>query len=739
MSEPKKVMRRRLGNVLIFTLVLFFLIFLRLIHLQLIRGPELKQMAINQRTKGITIKPKRGIIYDRNGKKLAVSKNSTTVWVDPSLVNKEDVNELALKLSNILKLDRGSLVEKLSKESGHEKLKQWISDEEKKELKKLNIRALEFVDDYRRYYPYGQFAPHIIGFTSIDNEGLYGVEKTYDNVLLGKPGKWIKTTDDSGNQLPFDDERIYDASDGLSIVLTIDETIQKFAEKAVNKAMAEHGAKNISVTVMEPNTGDILAMVNKPDYDNNNPKAAPNESTKKRWEEMSEEEVLEEQYSIWRNYAINDIYEPGSTFKLITAAAALEENKVNPNTPFYCPGVYRGIKGEELRCSSYPSSHGALSFQRGLDKSCNIVFINTAQRLQADTFLKYIRAFGYGEKSGIDLNGEEFGLIPTDPESIRAIRLATMSYGHGIAATPLQVINSVSAIVNGGNLMKPRLVKQVVNSRGDVVQEIPPYVRRRVISEETSKTMLELMETVVSQGSGSRAYIPGYHVGGKTGTAEKVVGSRYVEGKYIGSFIGVAPTDKPRIVVLAIVDDPKGTYYGGVTAAPIAKEIIEDTLTYLEVDTKLDKEEIEKAKEIVKVPNLQGKTLGEAGKILTDLGLRHSIETGQINENSIVIEQSLKPNLNVHKGSVIDLKLKESESKESVGKKEAVKQKDKEVKKETSNIVPNLLGKDERQVQDTLDGLGIKYLIEGKGKVVEQDPKPSSVLKNGEKVKIKLK
>ncbi len=705
----------RLIVVLLLAILIFGLLILRLGYLQIVRASDLKRGAMSQWTKGITIKPKRGIIYDRNGKKLAVSKNESTAWVDVGSIEKDKINETAKKLATTLDLDEKEVLEKLKKNKGHEKLKQWISDEEAENLKKLKITGISLVDDYRRYYPNGEFAAHVLGFTNIDNEGLYGVEGTYNNELLGTPGKWVKVTDGKGKQLPFARDKKYEANDGLNLVLTLDETIQKFSEEAVNKSFEENQPKNISVIVMDPKTGELLAMVNKPDYDPNEPRKAPDKATEERWKDLTNEEILNEQYDLWRNYAINDVYEPGSTFKLVTAAAALEENKVNENSPFYCPGIYNEIKGTPLRCSVYPNAHGALNFRRGVDVSCNIVFINTAQRLGREKFTKYLKAFGFGEKSGIDLNGEEYGLIPFKPENIRPVNLATMSYGHGVAVTPIQLTTAVAAIVNGGDLMKPRVVKEIVDNSGNVVKKFEPEVRRKVISKETSDTMLSLMESVVSEGSGKRAKSEKYRIGGKTGTAEKAIDGVYVKGKYIGSFVGVGPAEDPEVVILAIVDDPKGVYYGGTTAAPIVKEIMEKTLDYLEVEP--DKKDNKKNQELVTIPDLTNKSLEDAGRILSSLELRHMIDYENRESDLIVVEQDPRAGARVPKETVVDLKL------------------DKYVK--LLNM-PKLVNRSKEEIIAILDELGLEYEIEGSGICVGQEPLPGVEIKQDMVVKVKL-
>ncbi len=715
MKSSKNPQNKRLKATLVIAFGVFILLIIRLSYLQIYKGEELKRGALNQWTRGITIKPKRGFIYDRNGKKLAISKNASTAWVNIAELKVDSKKENAEKIARILDLEEVKILEIFNKKTGHERLKQWISEDEVLDLKEANVRGIEIVDDYKRYYPYDSFASHVIGFTDIDNNGLYGIEKTYDNYLSGEKGKWIKITDAPGRQLPFDSEKVYEAEDGMSIVLTIDETVQKFAEKAVNESMANNKARNISVIAMEPKTGEILAMVNKPDYDPNHPRKAKDESTQKEWDQLDSKELQEKWFDTWRNYSINDIYEPGSTFKLITAAAALEENLISKNSNFYCNGFIK-VDGETLKCSRYYNPHRDLTFQQGLDVSCNIVFINTANRLGKEKFLKYLKAFGFGQKTGIDLNGEEYGLIPRSVDVIRDVNLGTMSYGHGVAVTPIQLVNAVAAITNGGDLMKPRLVKEIIDSKGNSVEKFEPEIIRKVLSKETSDTMLELMESVVNDGSGSNAYIPGYTVGGKTGTAEKVVDGRYVKGKYIGSFAAVSPTNEPKMVMLVIVDDPEGVYYGGTTAAPIAKEIIENTLKYLEISAEESKDEIGG---FVQVPDVTGMKIEEAGKILTEAGLRYMTDFRVSDSNVVVIQQFPETGITLELDSIIDLVLDKKGSKVEVK-------------------MPELKGKNKEEIVNILEKMNLEYNIQGEGVCKKQSPEPGSKLTKETKIQINL-
>lgn len=658
MHKTTRTSKKRLRFVLVVALIMVLALIFRLFHIQVVISDELKLGALEQWTKSIDIKSNRGIIYDRNGKKLAISTTAYTVWATPAEI--KDKEETAKLLAEQLDLDEEEVFTKVTKNVGVEKIKQWINREEANELRKLGIRGITIVDDSKRFYPFGNFASYILGFTDIDNNGLYGIERTYDEYLSGVPGKWITTTDATNQQMPYDGETIYDAEDGLSVVLTIDETIQHFAENAASKALVDTQAKNISVIVMEPDTGDILAMANKPDFDPNEPRTPLNEEEKARWANLPQEELQQEWFDMWRNFSINDIYEPGSTFKIITAAAALEEGTATLDSHYFCNGFIRDIPGQTLKCARWYNPHGSQTFSEAVQNSCNVAFVQMARDLGKEKLHEYIEAFGFGEATGIDLLGEQAGLLRS-VESMMEVDLAVMSYGHGIAVTPLQMVNSFSTLANGGNFMKPRIVKHLVDHEGEIVETVEPEIRRKVLSEETSRTMNEILEKVVLEGTGSRAYVPGYKVGGKTGTAQKIRdGGGYAAGKYIGSFGAIAPADDPKIAILVIVDDPVGVYYGGSTAAPIAQEVIKDTLNYLEIKPEFTEDELELIEEIVTVPDLRNKVIGEAGRILTDLELRYTTEYDGITEESKVIDQYPSPGVEVLKGSIIDLYINET-------------------------------------------------------------------------------
>ena len=655
MRKPTIKTRRRLGLALaVATLIVFFLGY-RLIRIQLIEGEEYKKGALQQWTKAIDITSDRGIIYDRKGKKLAINTTAYTVWAAPSDLDEPEA--AALQLGPILGMDSEELYKKITSDSNVEKLKQWVTRSEADQIRELGLRGISIVDDSKRYYPFGSFGAYIIGFTDIDNKGLYGIERVYDEYMAGTPGVWVKATDAANRQLPYDGEQIYDAEDGLSVVLSVDETIQGFAEDAAEKAMETNKAKSVSIIVMDPETGEVLAMANKPDYDPNYPRQAMDPAINEEWSKLPPEDQQQKWFQMWRNYAINDLYEPGSTFKIVTAAAALEEGSATLNSHYYCNGFIRDIKGVVLRCSSWYDPHEDQDFATSFSNSCNVAFVNMARELGKEKLYEYIKAFGFGQTTGIDLLGEQRGLIPSGIESIREVNLATLSYGHGISVTPIQMINAIAAVANNGKLMTPMMTRSLIDSDGKVVKQFYPEMKRQVISENTADMLLGMLEKTVLEGTGKKAYVPGYRVGGKTGTAQKIIDGRYVDKKYISSFGGVAPVDDPRIAVLVIVDEPTGIYYGGTVAGPFAAMVIENTLNYMEIPRKYTDAELKNIEEKVLVPEVTGLTIAEAGELISGMDLKYTTEYEDFTLDTIIVDQYPKAGNELQRGGIIDLYL----------------------------------------------------------------------------------
>ncbi|MBB6217011.1 stage V sporulation protein D (sporulation-specific penicillin-binding protein) [Anaerosolibacter carboniphilus] len=660
MSSPNIVHKKRLIVLLFTTSIVLFLLIFRIGWIQIVKGENYRRLAHVQQTRDIPIPAKRGIIYDRNGKELAISASTNTVWARPAeILASEKGEEITKELASILEKDENEIKDKvLKKNVGLIKVEKWIDKEKADAIRKAKLAGIWVAEDNRRYYPFGNFAAHILGHTTDDNRGLVGIELEYDKYLSGLPGRWIKNTDAVGRQLPYGTEKYYEPEDGLNVVLTMDETIQHFVEKAVDATVAQTQAKKVMAIVMDPKTGDILAMASKPDFDPNDPRTPIAEGAKREYEVLDTKGKQKLWNEMWRNPIISDTYEPGSTFKLITSAAGLEEGVIEPNSPFYCSGSIT-VAGQKIRCWRYYNPHGAQTFTQGVQNSCNPVFIEVGQRLGVEKYYKYIEAFGFTKLTGIDLPGEG-GSIVQNQGNVGPVELATISFGHGISVTPMQLINAISAIGNDGKLMKPRIVKELVDNTGNVIHRFEPKMIRQVLSEKTANELRLIMETVVTEGSGKSAYIPGYRIGGKTGTADKIENGRYAKGKVYSSFVALAPIDDPKLAVLVVVDEPQGVHFGSLTAAPAVHDILQDSLRYLDVEPKYNEKEAETyAKQEIVVPEVRNLSLQDASKVLINQGLQLDTEPATVEDPKVlVVDQFPKPGAKVPEKSIIILYLK---------------------------------------------------------------------------------
>ncbi len=657
-KKVKRISKKRLVLVLMLACILFLGLTFRTGYLQLVKGEWLSTKAIEQQTREIPIEPKRGTIYDRNMKELAVSVTKYTVWCKP--VEVKDKKSAATQVAEILDKEYEDIYKKVNKKNmALVKIERWIDDEKATKIREAKIPGIWVAEDNQRYYPYGNFASYVLGHTSSDSQGIAGIEMQYDKYLKGQAGKLIVSTDASGREIPRGMEQYYEPVQGKGLVLTIDEVIQHYTEKAVQKAYEINNAKRVTVVAMDPKTGDILSLASKPDYDPNDPRTPIYPYYQEELDKYSEKDKIQGYYKMWRNPAISDTYEPGSTFKLITSSSGLEENVIKENDKFTCTGGVT-IKGQRIKCWRHYRPHGEQSFKEGVQNSCNPVFIEVGNRLGVSKLYDYIEGFGFMDKTNIDLPGEAKGILYNE-KNVGPVELATISFGQSISVTPIQLITAISSIANDGNRMEPRFVKAYTDNQGNVIEEIKPTKVKQVISEETSKKMMDIVESVVSQGSGKAAYIPGYRIGGKTGTAQKVIDGRYAQGKYICSFIGIAPTDNPQIVVLAIVDEPTGvSAFGSTTAGPIVKEIMNDALPYLGVEPKYseeEKEEFEKNK--VTVPDVRDLAIEDAVKALEDVNLIPNLDTDiEIPKGTKVIDMFPKPGIKVDEESSIALYFK---------------------------------------------------------------------------------
>lgn len=689
--------RRMLVFLLCFFLTTVALI-VRLGYLQIVVGEEYKKQAMDNWAKDIKINAKRGIIYDAKGKQLAVSVPSNKVVCIPSDVKKtikvleaegkdvqdgfkgilkflnkfvdvsnsdnENLNtqikkpeQIASTLAEILEMDYEEVYEKIMSQQKEVNIKRWITDEQATKIREAQLSGINIVEDNKRVYPYGNFAPHVIGFTNIDQEGQIGVELKFNEYLTGEPGKMIINADAVGRELPYGYSEYYDPKDGLGVVLTIDEVIQHFAESTAEKTKQDYNAKNVTIIAMNPQNGDILAMASKPDFDSNTPRIPLDEEKKEEWAKLPQEAQSALWNEMWRNPAVNDVYEPGSTFKLLTTAIALEENKASLDSTYYCDGYVRQITSARIKCWRYYSPHGQQTLSEAIQNSCNDALAQIGLDIGKETFYDYLKAFGIKEPSGIKLNGEASGIVK-NPANMQDVDLVTQAFGQGIAITPIQLTTAVSAIANGGNLMEPRIVKQIVDTEGNIVEEFEPVVRRKVISEETSKIVLGIMKDSAEAGT-KQAYRAGYRIGGKSGTAQKVINGRYGDGKYISSFIGAAPVDDPKVVVLVMVDEPDVSigYYGSIVAGPPAADLIQNILKYYDVEPIYTEEEMSNNQvQVVEVPKLLGLTVKEATDTLISMGLESNI-TVEVEEDKIVKAQFPKAGEIVAKKSMITMML----------------------------------------------------------------------------------
>lgn len=643
--------------------VIFVLLCARLGWIMLVDGKEYSDRAIKQHTKDTSIFADRGIIYDRNMNELALNAPTFTVWVRPAELKekKGDADEIASILASVTGEKKASVKALLKKKSTLVRVTRGLNADQAEKLRKYmsdgKLAGISIDESVSRYYPGNEFASTFLGYTNDSNEGVNGVERYYDNYLGGKSGRIIRNTDASGRMLSYGTEKIYKAEDGLNVVLTIDQVLQQYLDDALKLAYKNTVPTRAMAVAMDVNTGEILAMSEYPGYDLNNPRVPVTEEGKEEFEELeTEQERVEYWNQMWRNFMVSDTYEPGSTFKLITTAIALEEGVTDTSETFNCIGYYRISSDTMLKCHSYKNPHGVQSLAQAVQHSCNPVFVNLALRIGAVKYYEYLDNLGFTTKTGIDLPGETSAIL-YNREAIGPAELGVMSYGQGIGVTPIQLITALSSIANGGYLRAPHIVKEIVNDDGEVIYKNETKIVRRTFSEETSKEMCEIMKSVVDVGTGKRGYIPGYRVGGKTGTATKVVNGKYAKGKVWCSFVGVAPTDDPQIMVLLIVDEPKGgASYGSTAAVPYVKTFLEDALVYMQVEPKYtDSEKMNIAAEKVWVPNFTGQTVSSAVATIQGKGLKVEVMPSMPEDPTAVkvVDQYPKVNSRASAGSTV--------------------------------------------------------------------------------------
>lgn len=702
MTKKRKPGSRFDGRI-VFLYVLFFLFFLivtgRVFYLQIYQGDYFRELAFENRNSTIEISTRRGAIRDVNGNVLAVSAAVDTLYAEPSRVKSPEI--VADNLALVLEMDRQDLLEKLTRKSSFVFIARKIDFEKAQELKQIKIdgkslqeSGLGFIIEQKRYYPLKAVAANVIGFSGLDGNGLEGLEYSCEEILSGKTGVIRGEKDPRGVVIPGTVTLDEGKEDGNDVYLTIDERVQSYAQETLREASSTNKFKSGTIIVLQPESGKILAMASYPEYDANQYASSKAEDRK--------------------NLAVSMIYEPGSTFKIVTAAAAIEEKVAFSGEGFNCLG-YINVKGGRIRCHDN-RAHGKQSFSDIVVNSCNVGFVELGlNRLGKENFFRYIRMFGFGQKSGINLPGEEKGIMRDEKNTV-PLDLATISIGQGIAVTPIQIVMAAGAIANGGNLMKPQIIDRIVEaSTGRLVKKTKPEVRQQVMLPENARQLRNILQQVVEEGTGKRAFAKNYSVGGKTGTAQKVSASGgYIKGNYVASFVGFAPVDKPRLVILVVIDEPQGAYYGGEVAAPIFLKVMTRALEIIDYQPGIDlnklalnsKGDVEATKKF-SMPDLVGITTAQAIEVLTDVGVKFQLHGG-----GQVITQTLPQPGGVISSNVQVALIAGKSDKNKV-------------------MVPYLNGFSKRKALVVLSELGLKPMASGTGVCVAQDPQGGTGVDRG--------
>ncbi|MCH5275502.1 MAG: peptidoglycan glycosyltransferase [Lachnospiraceae bacterium] len=566
--------RKKITTVFFLCTAVLFILFLRLVYLMIAKADYYGGKAVELHERERSIKAARGRIIDCNGQVIADNKTVCTISVIHSQI--EDPEKVIEVLCRELSLSEEYVRPRVEKYSSIERIRSNVDKEIGDRIREYDLAGVKVDEDYKRYYPYGSLASKVLGFTGSDNQGIIGLEVIYEEYLEGQPGTILTVTDAKGIEVEAAGESRIEPISGGDLHISLDMNIQSYATQLAYQAMETKEAQSVSIIVMNPQNGEILAMVNVPEFDLNNPYELPQEvSVSANGEELSAEEKQDLLNAMWRNGCINDTYEPGSTFKIITAAAGLESGVVTPESTFSCPG-FIVVEDRKIRCHKV-GGHGAEDFVLATMNSCNPVFITVGLRMGPETFYGYFEQFGLLRRTGVDLPGEA-GTIMHDLENIGDVELATISFGQSFQVTPIQLLTTAASIVNGGRRVTPHFGVKITDTDGNLIETLEYPVEEGIVSEETSATMREILEMVVSEGGGKNAYIEGVRIGGKTATSQTLPRG---SGQYIASFIGFAPADDPQVIAIAIINRPQGTYYGGQIAAPVIRQLYENILPYL--------------------------------------------------------------------------------------------------------------------------------------------------------------
>jgi len=651
-KKPSFIFKRKVFIVMLVMMVALFLLALRVLYIQAVQGEYLQARAYEQQTRDRLITPQRGAILDRNMVGLAVTETVASISVVRAQVR--DPNQVALALSEKLDMDFDEVFEKVNTRVALMRIKQKVDMELANSIRALNLPGVMVDEDILRVYPFENLAAQVIGFVGRDNQGIIGLESKYQEYLKGTPGRILTETDVAGREIRGGRQYRIPPVAGYNLVTTIDVVLQQYAEQTIAKVVTEKEALRGVIILMNPQTGEIYALANSPNFDLNEPFTIQNPGLAAEWDNLTSEQRMNALNQMWRNFAINDTFEPGSTFKIITSAAGLEEGVLTTQTPFVCTGSMV-VGGRPIRCWRSPRSHGAINFAQGIQQSCNPVFMVIGELLGAETFHDYLIRFGFNEKTGIDLPGEAVGIMYA-ADKIGPVELATMAFGQSLTITPLQLLRSVSATINGGYLITPHVGARFIDENGQIVQEFRAERGPQIVSQDTSETLKFLLESVVYEGTGRRTYIPGFRVGGKTATSQKLPRG---SGKYIASILAFAPAEDPQVIALVLIDEPKGAYYGGLVAGPVMEELLKNTLPYLNIQQQFNLEEqATEGVAPVTLPDFRGQSKEEVAKILDDLSLGFNI-TG---DGDTVIDQFPMPGDLVNQGQNILLRVQTGNS-----------------------------------------------------------------------------
>lgn len=571
--KNKTFHKKKILVVFLAAFILILYLIGRLVYLMVFDAEYYQQKAEDLHERERDIKAARGEIIDRNGTVLATNRTVCTISVIHSQI--ENPEKVIEKLSEFLEMDADQVRKKVEKISSIERLRSNVDKRTGDKIRNLGLAGVKVDEDFKRYYPYNELASKVLGFTGGDNQGIVGLEVKYEKYLKGINGKILTTTDARGIELDGVAEDRLEPEAGNTLRISLDYTMQKYALQMAEKVRTEKQADKVGIILMNPQNGEIYAMVNVPEFDLNQPFMLNNEET---GENLTDEQRQDALNQMWRNGCINDTYEPGSTFKIITASAGLEEGAVHLTDQFSCPG-YKVVEDRRIRCHKV-GGHGAENFVQGIQNSCNPVFIEVGLRIGVDRFFDYFRQFGLMDLTGVDIPGEA-GTIMHKKENVGQVELATISFGQSFQITPIQLATTVSALVNGGRRVTPHFGMEVLSEEGKKVKTFRYNAKKHIVSEKTSQTMRELLESVVAEGSGKNAYVEGYRIGGKTATSQTLPRSA---NKYISSFVGFAPADDPQILGMCVIYNPQGVYYGGTIAAPVIGKIFENILPYLGIE-----------------------------------------------------------------------------------------------------------------------------------------------------------